>query len=70
MYYRGAHAAIIVYDITNRETFNRATSWVNELREKAPGVKVIAFAGNKSDRHAERAVPEHVSYFVISSFCP
>ncbi|KAM7538275.1 hypothetical protein Aperf_G00000076701 [Anoplocephala perfoliata] len=59
MYYRGAHAAIVVYDITSQDTFTRATSWVNELREKAPGVKVIALAGNKSDRHLERAVAEH-----------
>ncbi|VUZ51506.1 unnamed protein product [Hymenolepis diminuta] len=59
MYYRGAHAAIVVYDITNRQTFDRATKWVDELREKAPGVKVIALAGNKSDRQTECAVPEH-----------
>lgn len=62
MYYRGAHAAIVVYDITNLESFKRATSWVNELRERAPGVKVIALAGNKSDRHQDRVVAEHVRF--------
>ncbi|VUZ51507.1 unnamed protein product [Hymenolepis diminuta] len=65
MYYRGAHAAIVVYDITNRQTFDRATKWVDELREKAPGVKVIALAGNKSDRQTECAVPEHASHQLL-----
>merc|ERR1711906_30660 len=31
MYYRGAAAAIVVYDITNKESFNGAKSWVKEL---------------------------------------
>ena len=31
MYYRGAHAAIVVYDITMRDTFERAKGWVDEL---------------------------------------
>ncbi|KAM3176349.1 hypothetical protein ACTXT7_006697 [Hymenolepis weldensis] len=66
MYYRGAHAAIVVYDITNRQTFDRATKWVDELREKAPGVKVIALAGNKSDRQTECAVPEHASHHLLT----
>eukprot|EP00731_Ephydatia_muelleri_P037831 Em0574g2a len=32
MYYRGAQAAIVVYDITNLDTFTRAKSWVKELQ--------------------------------------
>ncbi|VDO06605.1 unnamed protein product [Rodentolepis nana] len=59
MYYRGSHAAIVVYDITKRETFDRATKWINELRENAPAIRVIALAGNKSDCSADRAVSEH-----------
>ena len=66
MYYRGAHAAVVVYDITNQDSFKRATSWVNELRERAPGVKVIALAGNKSDRHQDRVVAEHVSFQALA----
>lgn len=34
MYYRGAAAAIVVYDITNRDTFQRAKQWVKELQRQ------------------------------------
>ena len=34
MYYRGAQAAIVVYDITNADTFERAKSWVKELQRQ------------------------------------
>ena len=35
MYYRGAQAAIVVYDITNADTFARAKTWVRELQRQA-----------------------------------
>ncbi|GMN60319.1 hypothetical protein TIFTF001_029397 [Ficus carica] len=34
MYYRGAAAAIIVYDITNQASFERAKKWVQELQSQ------------------------------------
>ncbi|XP_035315964.1 ras-related protein Rab-5B-like [Cricetulus griseus] len=49
MYYRGAQAAIVVYDITNQKTFVRANTWVKELQQQASPSIVIAFAGNKAD---------------------
>ncbi|KAJ8412115.1 hypothetical protein AAFF_G00143820 [Aldrovandia affinis] len=56
MYYRGAQAAIVVYDITNAETFGRAKTWVKELQRQASPNIVIALAGNKADLSAKRAV--------------
>lgn len=56
MYYRGAQAAVVVYDITNQNSFERAKSWVNELQEKANTSGVIALAGNKVDLAGQRAV--------------
>jgi small GTP-binding protein len=56
MYYRGAQAAIVVYDITNQDTFERAKNWVKELQRQAtPGI-VIALAGNKLDLNTMRSV--------------
>lgn len=49
MYYRGAQAAIVVYDITTQDTFNRAKTWVKELQRQASPNIVIALAGNKAD---------------------
>jgi len=57
MYYRGAAAAVVVYDIGSAESFAKAQAWVRELqRQGAPGA-VIALAGNKADLAGEgRAV--------------
>lgn len=71
MYYRGAQAAIIVYDVTSADTFQRAKNWVKELqvftlfirllwqRQASPSI-VIALAGNKSDLSSKRMVPTEV----------
>ncbi|MEE6514358.1 hypothetical protein FKM82_022397 [Ascaphus truei] len=56
MYYRGAQAAIVVYDITNTETFARAKNWVKELQRQASPNIVIALSGNKADLANKRAV--------------
>eukprot|EP01084_Bolivina_argentea_P218203 370335_1 len=56
MYYRGAAAAMVVYDITDKHSFGRAKSWVKELQEQSSPDTVIAFVGNKVDREEERAV--------------
>jgi len=42
MYYRGAAAAIIVYDITNSDSFARAKSWVRELQRQGNASLVMA----------------------------
>ncbi|KAE8700745.1 Ras-related protein Rab-5A [Hibiscus syriacus] len=49
MYYRGAAAAIIVYDITNQASFERAKKWVQELQAQGNSNMVMALAGNKDD---------------------
>lgn len=56
MYYRGAQAAIVVYDITNQDTFGRAKTWVKELQRQASPNIVIALAGNKTDLANKRSV--------------
>ncbi|KAF7070033.1 hypothetical protein CFC21_075590 [Triticum aestivum] len=49
MYYRGAAAAIVVYDITNAASFTRAKKWVQELQAQGNPNTVMALAGNKAD---------------------
>ncbi|XP_041374498.1 ras-related protein Rab-5C-like [Gigantopelta aegis] len=57
MYYRGAQAAVIVYDVNGASTFNRALSWVRELRQQANSQIVMVWSGNKADiAGASRAV--------------
>ena len=49
IFYRGAQGAVIIFDVTNRETFNRATKWFNELSNYAEGKPKIVLVGNKID---------------------
>ncbi|XP_062382407.1 ras-related protein Rab-5C-like [Sardina pilchardus] len=56
MYYRGAQAAIVVFDITSTDSFTRAKSWVKELQKQANPNIVIALAGNKADLSNKRTV--------------
>jgi len=56
MYYRGAAAAILVYDITKKPSFDKLKDWVAELRNQGPEHIVLCVAGNKSDLEAHRAV--------------
>lgn len=56
MYYRGAAAAIVVYDITKKDSFNGAKSWVKELQRRGDPNVVIALAGNKADMESKRKV--------------
>lgn len=49
MYYRGAQAAIVVYDVTSQDSFDAAKAWIKELKKKMePGV-VLALVANKVD---------------------
>ena len=32
-YYHGAHAIIVVYDVTDKESFNAVKSWMNEVKK-------------------------------------
>ncbi|CEM04485.1 unnamed protein product [Vitrella brassicaformis CCMP3155] len=49
MYYRGASAAIVVYDQSNRQSFERAQTWVKQLQLSGNPNIVIALAANKMD---------------------
>ncbi|KAG8384891.1 hypothetical protein BUALT_Bualt04G0166100 [Buddleja alternifolia] len=55
-YYRGAAGALLVYDITRRETFNHLASWLEDARQHANPNMTIMLVGNKSDLAHRRAV--------------
>ena len=64
-YYRGAMAAILVYDVTCRESYNHLPNWLSDVTEQGnPNMFVIA-VGNKKDLVVDR----QVSYLEASVFC-
>ncbi|RCH95757.1 Ras- protein Rab-2A [Rhizopus azygosporus] len=55
-YYRGAAGALLVYDITRRETFEHLSVWLEDVRQHANPNTVIMLIGNKSDLESKRQV--------------
>ena len=55
-YYRGAAGALLVYDITRRDTFQHLSRWLEEAKQHAQPNMVILLIGNKNDLEHKRAV--------------
>eukprot|EP01155_Anaeramoeba_flamelloides_P003211 Anaeramoba_flamelloidesa1061283_44.p1 GENE.a1061283_44~~a1061283_44.p1 ORF type:complete len:225 (-),score=40.59 a1061283_44:25-699(-) len=55
-YYRGAAGALLVYDITRRETFNHLVSWLEDARQHSSKDLKIMLVGNKLDLDYKREV--------------
>jgi small GTP-binding protein len=55
-YYRNSNGIIIVYDVTSRDSFDKVTDWIQEVRRYVPTVPLIV-VGNKCDLIEKRQVP-------------
>merc|ERR1712137_960587 len=55
-YYRGAAGAILLYDISDRESFDHVSTWLADARSLASPDIVIVLVGNKVDKDDEREV--------------
>lgn len=55
-YYKGAKGALVVYDITNRDTFDSVDKWIPELRTNGDENITILLIGNKCDLEEDRKV--------------
>lgn len=64
LYYRSAEAAIIVFDLTYKESFTKAKEWLKRLRKERPDPSMpIALVGNKSDREGREADESMIHQF-------
>ncbi|KAG0680828.1 GTP-binding protein of the rab/ypt [Pichia californica] len=56
MYYRNAQAAIVVYDITQSQSLDKAKYWIKELQKQASSDILITLVGNKLDLNDDRQI--------------
>ncbi|KAH3745133.1 GTP-binding protein RAB4 [Pelomyxa schiedti] len=74
-YYKGALGALLVYDVTSRDSYNNISSWLTDARSLSNTDIVIMLVGNKIDRpdrdvqylEASRFSEEHGLIFVETS---
>ncbi|KAJ3434989.1 ras-related protein rab-2a [Anaeramoeba flamelloides] len=56
IYYRGAAGALLVYDITSRESFDHVKTWLKDARGHSTTNLQVMLIGNKSDLEKNREV--------------
>lgn len=70
MYYRGANAALLLYDITNVSTFNDIRGWLEELKKNCSPELIIYIVGSKADLYRSRAVTPDLARLSLHNWFP
>ena len=63
-YYRGAHAVVVFFDLTDIKTFNNLNQWIGEVKRYANNC-IIVIAGTKSDIRDRRVIDRNT----INQYC-
>ena len=55
-YYKGANGIILIYDVTNKQSYENVKNWLTQIKEEANPNVIIYLAGNKIDVEEEQRV--------------
>ncbi|KAI0750880.1 P-loop containing nucleoside triphosphate hydrolase protein [Daedaleopsis nitida] len=70
MYYRGANAALLLYDITNASSFEDVRGWLEELKKNCSPDLIIYIVGAKADLHQHRQVTSDLARLSLHTWFP
>ncbi|ESK93738.1 ras-like gtp-binding protein ryl2 [Moniliophthora roreri MCA 2997] len=70
MYYRGANAALVLYDITNPSTFQDVRGWLEELKKNCAQDLIIYVVGSKADLSTHRQVTSDFARLSLHNWFP
>ncbi|KAJ2916464.1 hypothetical protein MD484_g3954, partial [Candolleomyces efflorescens] len=70
MYYRGANAALLLYDITNSSTFEDVRGWLEELKKNCAPDLLIYIVGSKADLTEHREVSSDLARLSLHNWFP
>ena len=62
IYYKGAKGALLVYDISRKETFNNINRWINEIKNNSDENINILLIGNKCDLEEARQISQEEAF--------
>ena len=68
-YYKSANGIILIYDVTNRQTFDNVKGWISQIREEANQNVLIYIVGNKIDMKEERKVQKEDGEKLAGEYC-
>ena len=55
-YFKGAHGIILIYDVTDEQSFDNVSNWINQIKEEASDNVIIFLVGNKIDDVENRKI--------------
>jgi small GTP-binding protein len=58
LFYRDAESGIVVFDVTDRDSFAKAAKWLSELKQERGESVFVIIAGNKTDMEEKRVVTQ------------
>jgi small GTP-binding protein len=67
-YYKGSNAVIIVYDVTNRDSFDRIKYWIESVYAKLSSDVIIILVGNKIDLESIREITFDEGYELAKKY--
>ena len=67
-YYKGSKGALVIYDITQKETFANIEKWINDLKCKGDPKITIIIIGNKNDLEEKRQISKEQGEEKAKSF--
>eukprot|EP00298_Acanthocystis_sp_HF-20_P002394 c12810_g1_i1.p1 GENE.c12810_g1_i1~~c12810_g1_i1.p1 ORF type:complete len:211 (+),score=77.02 c12810_g1_i1:52-684(+) len=70
LYYRGAHAAILVFDVTSKKSFEDIRGWVDDLKQHNVNNTILGIACNKIDLPNQEVDIKEVKAYADSLNCP
>ena len=67
-YYKGAHGIILLYDVTNKNSFNNVRNWIGQIKEEVSEKVSIILVGNKVDDEEHRVVKTEEGEKIANEF--
>ena len=55
-YYKNSVCALVVYDVTNKDSFDNVKAWIDDCKSQSPKTILMVLVGNKTDLDSDRAV--------------